>query len=1012
MNRIIVVAFCGISFFLFSTEYSFAAESTGIWENTSALIADDTFPESSAMIDVSDTEIMLVGIGTDAYFYNTVTDAWRKEMRFPTYTQYANPTVVKMYDGRILVTGMMGYSGDTTVPAQIYDPSTKKWIQTGQLVAPIRLHHTTTLLDDGGVLLAGGFGGSQAQEKYHLGEANIYDLQSNMWNITNNLHQPRSLHTATKSPDGSVIVAGGHGDTFINDVFDYTRAYAIRSVERYVPASGEWEIMSTMQQPRSAHTATLLPDGKILVAGGLQLDAPEIEKRVVATNSVEVYDPATDTWEYTGNMHERRAYHTATLLPNGKVLVTGGINGEPSSSADVRSLATAEVYDPVSKKLTIISSFRQARGKHAAIVLSDGRVLIVGGINNTADDPYVFKVVNSAELFTTDEMQFGDGSVVLFLRLPFDYERNGKSFEQIAYNPSAWFDHTYPLQSIACCTTWVTKYNSAGSDAKDYYRSHSGYDYALGNGVRLGTPILAAAAGKAAFVHAAKSGGGGNVIKIDHGNGYQTWYEHLAHDGLVVATEGKTVSVSRGQQIGKVGMTGNTTGPHIHFSVFTDENNNNSFQDDYPYGLVDALGWEGKDKNGRLIDDPWVLYTKNGRHGARSTALFTDRLLPKKFSVPVLSLSTTLHKNIRISIPENASPTFFSLDANVSAYKSDDNLKSAMPSFFLYARDNLGNDIKNFFAPITLLYTYAEADLSNIAENTLKMYFFDDDKKKWTPLPSAVDTEKKQVTAQTTHFTHFALMGEVKDKAAPQTTAQMSGEKGEEGWYRSDVQVSLDATDDAGLGVAYTFYSVNNGETTLYTKPFVLDMEGKYVIRYFSLDNADNREEPKEFTISLDKTAPEAEISYASDINKLLVNGKDTSGNVTMRITQRDKSIVYLFTDRAGNTMEMNGVLAEKDNRSQFSVDSLRYSENAPTTLQQNMFVTSVKRNKNDGIYQIDQRFSLDHDEKVVIEYAGSEDTTKMVRKESGAKRIVEEKTGRHLLRIFTEKGTLQFLST
>ena len=115
-----------------------------------------------------------------------------------------------------------------------------------------------------------------------------------------------------------------------------------------------------------------------------------------------------------------------------------------------------------------------------------------------------------------------------FLDLPWDYESQGKSFEDVALDPRSWFDHEFPLQNIECCIQTVLPYS--GLEKTAFYRSHNGYDYSAKNGVVLGTHVLAAAAGWATFRPESQSGGAGNVIKIDHENGYQSWYEHLSPD--------------------------------------------------------------------------------------------------------------------------------------------------------------------------------------------------------------------------------------------------------------------------------------------------------------------------------------------------------------------------------------------------------------------------------------------------------------------------------------------------
>ena len=117
---------------------------------------------------------------------------------------------------------------------------------------------------------------------------------------------------------------------------------------------------------RSQHTATLLPNGKVLVAGGLDSSSNSLA-------SAELYDPASGTWMETGNLAFARSQHTATLLPNGKVLVAGGLD---SSS---NSLASAELYDPASGIWTSTGSLEFARSQHTATLLLDGNVLVAGG---------------------------------------------------------------------------------------------------------------------------------------------------------------------------------------------------------------------------------------------------------------------------------------------------------------------------------------------------------------------------------------------------------------------------------------------------------------------------------------------------------------------------------------------------------------------------------------------------------------------------------------------------------
>ncbi|WP_164018305.1 Kelch repeat-containing protein [Pyxidicoccus trucidator] len=182
------------------------------------------------------------------------------------------------------------------------------------------------------------------------------------WAPTGSLVTARSGPTATLLPSGKVLVAGG-----------VNRSSYLALVEEYDPETGTWASTGSLATARSSHTATLLRSGKVLVAGGYShLGASGIGN----LRTAEVYDPETGTWASTGSLATARARHTATLLPSGKVLVVGGYSDAHGN------LGTAEVYDPETGTWAAAGSLATAREGHTATLLRSGKVLVAGGYGN------------------------------------------------------------------------------------------------------------------------------------------------------------------------------------------------------------------------------------------------------------------------------------------------------------------------------------------------------------------------------------------------------------------------------------------------------------------------------------------------------------------------------------------------------------------------------------------------------------------------------------------------------
>ena len=176
---------------------------------------------------------------------------------------------------------------------------------------------------------------------------------------TGNLTTERAWHTATLLTNGKVLVAGGLTN------------FILASAELYDPSTGTFTATGSMTTARWDHTATPLPDGKVLIAGGFKLDSTVGNSAFGVLASAELYDPSTGIFTAIGMMTKPRAWHTATLLANGTVLIAGGqYDGFNAGSS-------AELYDPVTGRFMPTGNMTVARGGHIATLLPNGKVLIV-----------------------------------------------------------------------------------------------------------------------------------------------------------------------------------------------------------------------------------------------------------------------------------------------------------------------------------------------------------------------------------------------------------------------------------------------------------------------------------------------------------------------------------------------------------------------------------------------------------------------------------------------------------
>ena len=541
-----------------------------------------------------------------------------------------------------------------------------------------------------------------------------------------------------------------------------------------------------------------------------------------------------------------------------------------------------------------------------ASVLTEAKKVFFVGSNYTAnvqlagtlwlnfnDDAYSnFTIDNIGQVTAQITVQAADTPTTPapFLDLPWDYEGKGLSFNEAALSINSYFDHEYPLLSSGLAEPVGLSdsvINFQSPDRKDInYSSHDGYDYSRLAKVNIGDPVLAAASGIAAYVSSCSDCG--NMIIIDHGNGYQTRYLHLQETDLITKSPGEKVQVNTRQQIGRVGATGrvfpdDNRGAHIHFGVFEDKNKDGNFEDNVPDGATDPFGWQSKEK------DPWETYTffYNGKNrtGNRSYYLWKKKI--DKLDATLTSNGGVFNTGrYKVDFPRDATNQNLTLNLQSSPIVAVtvNNLRSIGSTVVITASDILGNVVTTFKNLFTLTVDFSFFDLSKYNTNTLSLYSSSNGID-WTKEPTIIDLVNKKATAQVDHLTHFALMAERKDTIPPTTNATLSGEQGQPNWFKSDAVVTLTAEDNTdGLGVDYTLYRIENGENTTdwetYTIPPTFTTEGNHKIEFYSVDKDENVESVKSIEFDIDKTPPEVKI----DANLNIIwppNGKMIDVSIT-----------------------------------------------------------------------------------------------------------------------------------
>jgi hypothetical protein len=293
--------------------------------------------------------------------------------RRPSWTLSRNPLVLprsqhtatlllsRGHVGQVLIVG--GSTGDGFRTAELYDPRTDSFVPAGNTELCHAEGATATRLLDGRVLIVGGV----PEADCDIGDrAEIYDPYHNEFRLTGKVISPgRNFHTATLLPNGKVLIAGGKLSA---------GGPSEDSAELFDPAMEEFTETGRLHTSRLLHSATLLADKRgVLIIGGNHRP-PGVSEN--CERSAEIYDPLTGMFSSAGNMTVPRCLLWSSQAPrlrNGNVLIAGG-----QSAPDV-NLSSAELFDPVSQTFSRTGDMTTTRVNHTMTLLRNGKVLVAGG---------------------------------------------------------------------------------------------------------------------------------------------------------------------------------------------------------------------------------------------------------------------------------------------------------------------------------------------------------------------------------------------------------------------------------------------------------------------------------------------------------------------------------------------------------------------------------------------------------------------------------------------------------
>jgi N-acetylneuraminic acid mutarotase len=279
--------------------------------------------------------------------YNPQTQAFEDLAANLTYATI-NPSITKLSDGRVLFCGGVDATGTVINAASIFDPTTDTTSSAASMSSP-RTQHTATLLSDGRVFITGGVESLDTSDVLAalgdiLSSSSIYNPGSNTWSSAASMSLPRIGHAATLLPSGKVLISGG---LEIASVFGFPIPGIVSSCMRYNPGTNSMQSTAAMSGSRALHGQIGLSTGRVLVGGGA--DGDVLTQVFNSLDTCRLYNEATNTWSNVASMPQVRTF-TSLVEAGGMVHAVSGVG-----TIDLASLSGIPVTDIASAPLSVVS---------------------------------------------------------------------------------------------------------------------------------------------------------------------------------------------------------------------------------------------------------------------------------------------------------------------------------------------------------------------------------------------------------------------------------------------------------------------------------------------------------------------------------------------------------------------------------------------------------------------------------------------------------------------------------